>query len=399
MSKKIFVWMPSAWILWEIAKDLGIDLIPDAVVDTRYSELSPDIYNKEEYSKKVAICSYLEVSSRENNSQRYGNLFWVDCLITYSTEFPMTWWPEIYSDICLTSGTDKIACVFDGYQTHSIPPTDRFFCNTRSWFHWVAYVNHYQEISTSTHPSRKYLFDVLMGTAKPRRISLLYNFLDSELAHNALINFQPNPFEDPWPQIKANYPDQYTRWGQIENYASPEIAQLDEPEIIQFKQKTQNQDARKRYMANDIDFKAVQTPAANIVPWNIYAHSWYSVVCETVSAGVSNMFLTEKTAKCLFAKRIFIMHGGGKLLEILHQYGFKTFHGLYIDESYDQEKDDHKRLLMVWEQIERLSKFDPIEVYTYYQPVLDHNYAVFCELPKKQLLQLQQFLTQAIHNL
>jgi hypothetical protein len=399
MSNKTFVWMPSSWPLWEIARDLGIDLIPDAVVNTDYFEPSPDIYNKGEYNKRVAICSYLEVSTREINCQsRYSNLHWVDCLITYSTEFPMTWWPELYCDICLTSGTDKIACVFDGYQTYSIPPTDRFFCSTRTWFHWVAYINHYQEISTSTHPSRKYLFDALLGTAKSGRIPLLYNFLDSGLVYNTLINFQPNPFEDPWPQINVDYPDQFARWGQIENYSSPEITQLDIPEITQFKQETQDQDAKKRYLANTIDFGA-QTLNVCMVPWGIYAHSWYSIVCETVSTGVSTMFLTEKTAKCLFAKRIFVMHGGGGLLEFLQQYGFKTFHGPYIDESYDQEKDDHKRYLMVWEQIERLSKFDPIEVYTYYQPVLDHNYAVFCELPKKQLLQLQQFCTQAIHNL
>jgi hypothetical protein len=403
MSKKIFVWMPTVWGSWEIAKSLGIDLIPDAVVNTGYFEPSPDIYNKKEYIKRVAICAHTEVSTVDTDNQsRFGNLHlhWADCLITYSTEFPLTWWPQVYSDICLTSGTDKIACVFDGFQTYSIPPPDRFFCGIRSWFHWVAYANLYQEISTNTHPSRKYMFDALLGTAKPGRIPLLYNLLDSGLVHNTLINFQPNPFDDPWPQIKVDYADQYTRWGHIENYSSPEIAQLDIPEINLFKQQTQNQSARKRYLANAIDLGAqTQIHSVCMVPWNIYAHSWYSIVCETVSSGFSNRFLTEKTAKCLFAKRIFVMHCGGRLLEFLQQYGFKTFHGPYIDESYDQEEDDHKRYRMVWEQIERLSKFDPVEVYNYYQPVLDHNYAVFCELPKKQLLELQQFCTQAIHNL
>lgn len=389
--------MPSSWGIWEFAKNLGIDLIPDAVVNTRYFDLSPDIYNNDEYAKRVAIFSYLEVSSLEPNVQpRYSNLQWVDCLITHSTEFPMTWWPEIYSDICLTSATDKIACVFDGYQTYSIPPTDRFFCGMRSWFHWVAYVNHYQEISTSTHPSRKYMFDALLGTARVGRIPLLYNFLDSELEHNALINFQPNPFEDPWPQIKVNYPDQYARWGRIENYSSPELTQLDIPEVTQFKQETQDQDAIKRYLANDINFNTTETPAGNIVPWNIYAHSWYSIVCETVDKGVSNMFLTEKTAKCLFAKRIFLMHGGGKLLKYLQSFGFKTFHGPYIDESYDNEPDDQKRYAMVWEQINQLAQHDPHQVYEYYQPVLDHNFEVFQALPKKQMLELKNFLHNAI---
>lgn len=404
MSDKNFVWMPSHWRVWDTATRLGVELIPDSVISIKYTDVAPAEYNQKPYEKRIGICSYLDFPNSflagdgKTFQKRYNNLNWLDCLIVHCTEHTAHWWPVIYADLCMAANTDKIVCIFDGYQDYTNPPPDRFFCNMRSWFHWVAEVNEYKEISVKTHPNRPYVFDALMGTARVGRVPLLYNLLDSDLLEKTLINFQPNPHYNPWPEISQRYPEQYKKWGELQRYSSPELINFDHPVITEFKQTTQDKSAHEQYLANTLTHNGNHTTVGNIIAWDIYANSWYSIVCETCDVGFQNLFLSEKTAKCLFAKRIFLMHGGGKLLKYLQSFGFKTFHGPYIDESYDNEPDDAERSDMVWEQIQRLAQYDPHQVYAYYQPVLDHNFEVFQELPKKQMLELQNFLHNAIWN-
>lgn len=72
----------------------------------------------------------------------------------------------------------------------------------------------------------------------------------------------------------------------------------------------------------------------------------------------STRFLSEKTFKPMLYLQPFIIISVPKTLELLHNMGYKTFHP-YIDESYDQEKDDRERLSMVLEQVDRIIKFTP----------------------------------------
>lgn len=112
-----------------------------------------------------------------------------------------------------------------------------------------------------------------------------------------------------------------------------------------------------------------------IDPVEIHRRTWYSIVAETNGTG-PNFFLTEKTMKQLWAKRVFVMFANSGFLNNLRDLGFETF-GDVIDESYDVDKDynrDWKRFEKAFEQVQFLNQQDPIAVYNKLEPVLEHNH-------------------------
>ena len=106
-----------------------------------------------------------------------------------------------------------------------------------------------------------------------------------------------------------------------------------------------------------------------MVPYLIYNESYYTVVTET---RYDRIFLTEKTAKPILAKRLFIIVGAQHTLKRMREHGFKTF-GNVIDESFDDEPDNEKRWTMAMEQVEFLCTANHHDVLTKIQPIVEHN--------------------------
>ena len=399
-----FVWDPHTW--WEFNYGLitGTEFFPRAEI---YRGAEPPNANHLDFAndrrKKVAILFYEQIFQEGKEAGpppqiRDIGLQWADLIVVYSTEFMPTWWPIVYSNICEQVHNDRIICLFDGQVTYSDPPADRIYTNMRSFFNLVATANHYQEINQHNVPFRKYMFDTLIGTVKTARMFLMYRLLDHELTDRVLINLQPNPHGFSWDYIQKIDSDGWAKYGAVDNYSSPALLDLEEPVIQEFKNQTQHGSARDRYSVNLVprpchNLPGDNTPSSVIVPWNVYRSSWYSIVCETSDAGNSTDFLTEKTAKCLFAKRIFIMMNSAGLLRSLRNLGFRTFHGDIIDESYDDEPNDAKRYSMAWQQIHRLYYTeDPRSVYTHFQDVLEYNHQLMMSWTAKQLTDVQQFI-------
>lgn len=117
------------------------------------------------------------------------------------------------------------------------------------------------------------------------------------------------------------------------------------------------------------------------VPWEIYRRTNYSVVCETLGVG-DTFFLSEKTTKALWGKRIFVMFSVVNFLKRLRKQGFQTF-GDIIDESYDSESDNVRRFSKAVEQMHYLSLQDPVELYRRVEPILEHNHQRVAELQKE----------------
>jgi hypothetical protein len=88
-----------------------------------------------------------------------------------------------------------------------------------------------------------------------------------------------------------------------------------------------------------------------------YENTYFSVVSETTfyysDLLHNSRFLTEKIFKPILHKHPFLIVSIPKSLEVLKKLGYKTF-SPYIDESYDQEMDDNKRMMMIIKEIERL---------------------------------------------
>lgn len=98
--------------------------------------------------------------------------------------------------------------------------------------------------------------------------------------------------------------------------------------------------------------------------------SMFSVVTETTYFNNKPRFLTEKTFKPIALKQPFILATVPKTLEMLRNMGYKTFHP-YIDESYDQEQDDSKRLVKIVDEIERLCNMTTSEIAFFKEKLLE----------------------------
>jgi hypothetical protein len=406
-----FVWDPHSW--WEFNSALiqGVEWFPRAEIYRGVRPPGGGEFKHNDQRKKVALL-FFEHFARplsggtiadsgpiEDHPTLISNLAlnWADIVVTHSTEAMNNWWPRVYGDVCNAVHSDRIKCVFSGSQTYTSPPADRFFTDQLSFFSYVVKANTYRDISSKTVPFRKYMFDILMGTVKTARTYLMYRLLESDFIDHCIVNLQPRPWDDQ-NFIARIDPKGHNRHGIIQRYSSPALAELEEPVVQQFKQDTQDQGPREQYSVNLVyrpghNLPGDNTPMSVIVPWGVYQSSWYSVVCETADIGSSNTFLTEKTAKCLFAKRIFIMFNCAGLLKRLKELGFRTFHGDIIDESYDNEPNDAARFGMAWQQIHRLYHTEnPRAVYEHFQDTLEHNHQHILNLSKQQLADIQQFI-------
>jgi hypothetical protein len=91
------------------------------------------------------------------------------------------------------------------------------------------------------------------------------------------------------------------------------------------------------------------------------------------------LHLTEKIFKPIVSYRPFILASYAGNLKYLRSYGFKTF-GDFIDESYDLETDNSKRMTMIVDEIEKLCKLTPQqqrEMFESMRPILEHNFNHF----------------------
>lgn len=112
-------------------------------------------------------------------------------------------------------------------------------------------------------------------------------------------------------------------------------------------------------------------------PYATFARSLFSVTIETQYC--IDYHLTEKTFKPIAVKVPFIMFCGAGALRDLKNMGYKTFHP-YINEAYDNETDDLKRLYMILDEINRLASmsFDDLKLHLApLEPILEHNYQNF----------------------
>lgn len=104
----------------------------------------------------------------------------------------------------------------------------------------------------------------------------------------------------------------------------------------------------------------------------IYNQTAYSVVHET---NVDNSFtwFTEKIAKPLLSRRLFLVLSNQYYLRDLRELGFRTFNGI-VDESYDVEPDLNLRYDMVVEQMNFLIQQDQRQILEQIKPIVEHNY-------------------------
>ena len=112
-----------------------------------------------------------------------------------------------------------------------------------------------------------------------------------------------------------------------------------------------------------------------------YNSSYISIYIETITTGVYTKTITEKTWDPLIKGHFILPYGYSGLVKDIQSYGFIIPE--WIDYSYDQELDDHRR----WEKYEQsvkriLKKFPEVdELYQKDKTILEHNRNLFFTRP------------------
>lgn len=210
--------------------------------------------------------------------------------------------------------------------------------------------------------SKPKYFDILLGLKGPRRDFIFEYLKTNNLLDKNFVSYLKNTYHDSQREFEYYSPDLF-------EYESPESR------LHILETKVFNSYALKFISEFNKESIPVYTSLSRQVPWAIYQNSYYSLVSETQAEPPEAHFFTEKTAKPLYAKRLFILCGSLGTLEKLRSMGFKTFRSV-VDESYDLETDDTKRLERAMEQVSALHEKDPREVYSRISSVLEYNHAL-----------------------
>jgi hypothetical protein len=106
--------------------------------------------------------------------------------------------------------------------------------------------------------------------------------------------------------------------------------------------------------------------------------AYFSLVSETRYENDNPRFLTEKIFKPVVFKQPFIVISLPKTLELFRSLGYKTFDGI-IDESYDLEYDENKRLELIINETTRLCNLSPNQLTDFKTrclEIVEYNYEV-----------------------
>ena len=114
-----------------------------------------------------------------------------------------------------------------------------------------------------------------------------------------------------------------------------------------------------------------------------YRNTYFSVVSETNyytsikgDSFESGRFFSEKIFKPILERHPYILIAPPHSLDLLRSLGYKTFEGI-IDESYDIEPNDFKRMMMILDEIERLCNLTEDELKDFIakcKPICDYNH-------------------------
>jgi hypothetical protein len=337
----MIVWNAASCLDYVHSCYMGIDWFPDAEVIT---DLHKPAHIETDTRLKIVMFN-LDFSSLAQD------LSWADLIILYSKEIldhsdHASYFTQQYSN-------PNVIFIVGGINSNTVKQSPGLFWPVLTCMHSVASVN--TDVSYDT--SRPFLFEALMGNNKKHR-QLVFDSLGKHLLlQHSIVSLSSG---------QSRHPD----------YASDILDRLDLPIATDFRKARHPADVIDWLMpahGYSYDFcPGIPVPLSDIIATDVYNNSWYSIVTET-NAGAGYRFLTEKTAKPLFGKRIFVCFSSQGHLELLRQQGYETFHRI-VDESYDSIPEDEQRWLAAWQQVLALSESDPAITYARCADIIKHNH-------------------------
>ncbi|MDA8915623.1 hypothetical protein N9I01_00190 [bacterium] len=272
---------------------------------------------------------------------------------------------EIYSDWCKKNNVEEEIIML---------PAARFESVSKDMMFDRGLISHYSEMDTPVNTNKREK-KYLCYNRMPRlhRIKIITELHKANLINQGFVSFydlEEHLEKYKWVLTAIKTPE----WAETFNYFYNKVY----PELDYNLNKTE-----KRWNPADLQKDDLTH----------FSESYFSIVNETlfykegyhsghmVDIQLTNsVFLSEKIYKPLACKHPFVVVGVDKTLEYLKKFGYKTF-DQWIDESYDQEPDDDKRMGMVVEEIKRLTALSDEEwqrMIVEMIPTLQHNFITLC---------------------
>jgi len=241
----------------------------------------------------------------------------------------------------------------------------------RPW--WSYNLLKFNQVVDTSGVNKPYDFDMLLGARRPHRDYAMLAFTQSNMLDRSIVTYREmftGGVMDQWTErVQAAYPGTKLKYP----YVSPNL---------------------------DPTWEVQENLVKNIspyMPYEMYRHTNYTVICETLGTS-DTFFFSEKTTKPLLGKRLFIMFGAVGFLKNLHKLGFETFSKV-VNEHYDNIENHVLRFYHAFEQCQWLSEQDPAEIYSQIQGELEHNCNLVQTLKHKTLKQMHDLLKTKIPKL
>ena len=234
---------------------------------------------------------------------------------------------------------------------------DRYLCR-----------NQYTDTSGIDKP---FLFDCMMGARRPHRDYVMLALTRTGLLDRSIVTYRAGFPGEVVNEYNKIFADQFSGTKLNWPYVSPNLDPAWE---------VSNQ---------------VTNHISCVSPDKIFQNTHYSIICETLGTG-DDFFLSEKTVKAMFARRVFVVFGPRHFLRRLHELGFQTFDSV-LDESYDEEPCDDVRFQKAMLQLLRLAYFlTPAQVHHYVEYALDNNFRNLPHIRQQTNEKLQALLVKHI---
>ena len=229
------------------------------------------------------------------------------------------------------------------------------------FYHGFAALDWYRDYKY--FPKQTFKFDKvfmslnhLMTTDRSYRLNLVANYIENDILDKGIVSL---PLKDKNRTLKQEL---FASDSKLSKDTKKLVYQHIYPMVAPLIADTEYPDG---YMsaATDFDFQR---------------KAFWHVVAETVFYH-KKLHLTEKIFKPIIARRPFLLVAAPGNLAYLKSYGFKTF-SKWVDESYDDEQDDDKRIQMIVAQLKKLCKLNKDDLYDMQQEmdeILDYNFEHF----------------------
>lgn len=328
------------------------------------------------YDRKIILLDWWFY--RTFNIHSTIDLSWADLIVCASSELIHHPFNKFDAHTKQALNNENCVYMYNGYLKDVNIPNHRVF-NSQCVASMLVYGNTFE----NTHARYKdKLYDCLLGIQKPNRKFVFDQMRNSHLLENTLLSAY-NPINTVG---LGSWEEEYQS-EDLAKYESVSFASLKHAKLTSSHSNSEN-----IYYRNT----SILVWTSFLVPWEIYRHTWYSIAAETTPE--NHDFVTEKTYKPIFAKRVFVSFASHGHLAHLHDLGYATFADI-MDESYDEILAPELRWAAAWEQVEILAKQNPRMIYQKINDVLDHNHNHLVTSRRSMNLKIKEFIQSHIDKL